>query len=306
MKQLFISVIILACSWQIHAQCIVDAGPARHLCESDTTLQVLNASIIQGTAPYKIAWSYTYGPIPGIMKEITASDCLTDTTILNPSIRGIVPRNRIILIKIEVEDSTGATCSDLAEVTFSEFYHNLEITPKFVAEGDSVQLCFPSHSYGGFKPYQSYVWIYNEDISGNDTTSCIYTKPVFKNDCWPLFNGYIGKRLDVFAKDAYGCIVTDEDYVALLTTGLSENADQQPWCIFDGERGNLHIVPESPSQRGTVSVFDMSGRRVFQQPVQGETTLRLADKLNEVGMYSIVFEVEGGAQFLKKIFFTQH
>ena len=52
MKQLLVSIFILLHYGQIHAQCIVDAGPAKHFCQSNIGVdQQIEASIISGIPP---------------------------------------------------------------------------------------------------------------------------------------------------------------------------------------------------------------------------------------------------------------
>jgi hypothetical protein len=118
MKLIFIPIIFLLSSWQIHAQCIVDAGAPKHFCESNIgNGQQITAKVIEGKAPYKVTWSYTYDPLPGYMDPITASDIMDDTTILEPSVMGVPKATNFILLT--VIDSTGASCSDHLEVTLS-------------------------------------------------------------------------------------------------------------------------------------------------------------------------------------------
>jgi hypothetical protein len=307
MKNAIVTSIALLLSSNVFAQCIVDGGPPKHLCAGDTSSHVFEAVITKGIAPFKIAWSYYYKPFPGRFKAYIASDYLNDTTILNPTIRDFYPDNQERFITIEVIDSTGAKCSDFVEVTSSTFFHDLDATPKFVREGDSIKLCFPSHSGGGFEPYQSYKWSLGDNISGSDSGDCIYTKPIYEADCSQLWGPYIGKRFTVIAKDAYGCPVRDGDDVAMSTTGLSENGLSRNSCyIFNNQNNTLSFLPTSSFLEGIISIYDIAGKKVVEEYIQTGTEISLSDKLVVNGVYIVKIGTKSTILETKKIYFTRN
>jgi hypothetical protein len=211
-------------------------------------------------------------------------------------------------MKIEVQDSTGAKCQDSVAVSISRFAYNLDGTPLFVKEGDSLQLCMPIHFGGGFQPYKNFKWASNENISGSDTGTCIYTTPFYRADCYPLFSGaYLGKTFAVSLTDSMGCSVHDGIDVAILSTGINEHnpLTKKIYCSYNQETSMLSFDGFPANENLRIHIFDMSGRVVFQKSTSSSQSISLVNELSSNGIYIVQLANQHGIIERKKIFFGQ-
>jgi hypothetical protein len=284
------------------AQCIVDAGPPIHLC-NDTIGKTIEARIVQGVAPFNYTWSYTYHYINDLIPPNTASDFLNDTTVLRPFLRTFYIHNKLQYMKIEVRDSTGAVCSDSVAVSHAQFWRNLDATPIWIGEGDSLKLCAPVHFGGGFLPYKDFKWTDASNISGSDSAACFYTTRFFKKDCSNIGFGYVGKTYRVTGKDSLNCPWWDYVDVAFLPTGLNEsNTAANVYCVYHSQTGMLDVQWPELDAPAVLSVIDLQGKCLFTQTIQAEKHVFVKDKIDATGVYIITLTKNNRKQLTQRIF----
>lgn len=284
------------------AQCIVDAGPPIHLC-NDTKGGKIEATILQGTAPFKHTWSYLYDPFPGLIKQFTASDLLDDTTILQPFLRHVFPDNELRSMVIEVQDANGSKCSDWVVISQSRFTINTDATPKWIREGDSMELCAPIHLRRGFLPYKNYKWTDVSNISGAATTNCIYTTPFFRKDCGSIGSGYIGKTYFVTGTDSVNCPWSDLVDVAFNPTALDEYGNSTKiFCVYNPQSGVLNIELLQLDVYTELSVYDLRGKCLLTKIVGTEREVFIKDKIASTGVYLVTLKQNNQKQLTQRMF----
>ena len=172
-----LSVIFLLFSGvQVLGQCIADAGPDKVVCVGLFSVQQLQIGPeSEQQIGYTYAWETTYeGGFGNWTYTHTASDFLTDTTLINPTTIGQGEEDPLDFI-LHATDSEGNTCTDTMQLRWSRYYSHLGYMVMDLTLGDSIYLS-GFHNVGGGIPPLQYLWRPNHGLT--DSTSLdFWAKP---------------------------------------------------------------------------------------------------------------------------------
>src|SRR5690606_19181396 len=127
-----------------YSQCIADAGPDQHVCQTFSSMDTLtlggSPAASGGQSPYTYAWSID----PVIIGSVTldASVFLDDTTSPNPELVGTWDSEMTFYLK--VTDAVNSTCYDTVNIVASVFGTHLGQWSFTINAGDSVQILEPN------------------------------------------------------------------------------------------------------------------------------------------------------------------
>ena len=288
------------------AQCVVDAGNNIHLCPGDSPVKI-NASIIQGKSPFTFLWSIDSTGYPYYFSPL--KDMLNDSTILNPNLNSVYPKNADVYLRLTVRDSNGAICSDSIRVSESEFAHDMDATPKWLwYEGDSITLCAPLHAGGGFKPWRNYKWTPAEFISGSDSGICISTRSILRKDCdtvgYGIYGPYIGIGFSYTAQDARGCTVKDGSAVAFYQgDGMNEISNSSQISVYPNPSNNtINISLMNGEEIKEIILTDIAGKTVLSGKIQAISYMIEKGNLSP-GIFLLTLKSKSDHTFKTKILF---
>ena len=218
-----------SCYFNGYKKLTVDAGNDTTYCTGkgiDSLFLGVNALIKNGTAPYSISWECK---VPkGLNTFFTASDLLSDTTILSPQILYAPSNAKWINFVLHITDSVNNYAMDSIKVRFSKFAYLTGYSVHELYKGDSI--LFQSASIGGGIAPLKFHWQPIIGLLNPDTlvTWC-YTDSLVQ---WRT-------QYDIIATDSCGCVsypnlvyeirVTDTTRVSSKKVALAQTK-----CFFSG------------------------------------------------------------------------
>lgn len=161
---------------RVLAQCIADAGPDQIVCLGLDDPQQLQIGPENGPLQgYTYAWETIHeGGFGEWTYTFTASDFLTDTTLLHPTTMGDGIDGPLEFI-LHATDSQGNTCTDTMQLRWTRYGTHLGYMVMDLTLGDSIYLS-GFHNVGGGIPPLQYLWRPNHGLT--DSTSVdFWAKP---------------------------------------------------------------------------------------------------------------------------------
>lgn len=232
------SILILVCStffsFNVQAQLTVNAGKDTTFCTGqniDSLLLGTTAKIENGIPPFSIQWECK---IPkGLDSYYTASDLLSDTTILSPRFLSPMNPGEWIKFTLHVTDSENNYSKDSIFIRFSIFGYLTGggQTRFYIEKGDSILLKFNDAGIGGGIPPLNFNWQPKTYLSNPDS---------FITWCKPDSS----IQYEIFAIDSCGCV-------------------SYPELAYD-----IRVLPENPSYNyqtvysNRVALFDNSENQI--------------------------------------------
>ena len=256
-------------------QCIVDVGPDTTFCEQYPieSLTLGSNVVVTGVAPFTYSWSCFHEFLGNIY---TASDFISDTTIINPSL--ITGINEEQLFTLTVTDAAGATCSDDIVISLHPFVNTLEVKQAYISSMDTTHLY--SAILGGTLPY-TYLWSPEYGLSDPTNLNTLASPDVTTTYTLTI-------------TDANGCNAYDIFYVFVYPVGISE---------LEKEKNKITIVPNPvvntaqiavPNENNfTLNIYDVSGR-LIKSLHSTNSSIEINNAMFGSGMYSIQYISEKG------------
>ncbi|MBL7113508.1 MAG: hypothetical protein ISS19_16340 [Bacteroidales bacterium] len=200
---------------------VADAGNDTIFCSSNLYEVTLggNPTARGGTPPYSYSWSCEIQVRSHIFY---ASLFLNDTTVANPSFKGI---NDTITFHLQLTDSNDSIDVDSVSVIFSDFIFCLGECRETIAAGDSVQLhhCID----GGILPY-NYNWTPFESLS-DSTIENPWASPVTTT------------TYELTLTDSAGCKASGSCQVTVIPDGVNNRISEKN-SIAIREKYDLVVV----------------------------------------------------------------
>ena len=277
-KLLFSMTALLAFSQFSSAQCIADAGPDQHRCQTFTSMDTLilggSPTASGGQAPYTYQWSID--PIIIGSTILDASIYLDDTTSANPTLGGFSGNELTFYLK--VTDGQNSVCYDTVTVTNSLFTQHLGTVGFTINAGDSIQLAGPN-VWSTF-PTDSVLWRPNHGLIDSNAI-----RP------WAKPTRDITYYCTVW--DTAGCSQKGGafQYVTVNHVGLSENEATQVelYPTLLKEESLLHVNLQQANGNQVLTISDLTGKTVKSVSLQQtKKTIDLGHLPKETYIYSIL------------------
>ena len=258
-KLLLSTIALLSANLTSYSQCIADAGPGQHLCQTFTSMDTVilggSPTASTGQAPYTYQWSID----PLVVGSLTldASVFLDDTTSSNPELTGVWDSEMTFYLK--VTDAQSAVCYDTVKITASAFGSHLGSTSFTINAGDSVQLFEPNIM--STLPVDSILWRPNHGLIDSNAR-----KP------WVKPTRDITYYCIVW--DTAGCSQQGAPFQYVTVNHLSNfevdkpQIDIYPTLLKAGDKLKIDLH-ESMTNAG-IEIRDLSGRSVFLASLEKE------------------------------------
>ncbi len=231
---IIITVLLTFFSFSGFSQLKVNAGDDTTYCTGvniDTLLLGKNAIIKNGVPPYTISWECKVSR--GLDSFFTASDLLSDTTVIEPYFRYVPNNAKWINFLLHITDSENNYAKDSINIRFSKFTYLTGYHVHEVQKGDSI-LFNQSSVGGGIEPLRFH-WQPTIGLTNPDTlvTWC-------KTDSLTQWRN----QYDIIAMDSCGCVSAPNLIyeIRVLPTGIDK---------MNVAKDNLNI-----RQEGTRVYFD--------------------------------------------------
>lgn len=240
----FIITILFCFVFKTRAQCVIDAGPDRNICQEEFyTGAILQGQIISGNIQ-QISWESSFYSEP-INKYYYASDMLSDTNIINPVIQQIFDRT----VKYYVTGITteGEECKDSVILNFSQWTFLTIDKATIKAPNDTVELWIAASSNW---PHIQYEWSPNHMIS--DTT---VERPLVWNDTKTSYNLKI--------TDSLGCQANDDIFEVYVHTTSAEEIDNNSTIIYPNPTNDIVFIKSKNSIK-TIKIYDLNGQFITE------------------------------------------
>lgn len=191
-----------------YGQLSVDVGKDTTYCAEVGKMYLGDKLIIKnGVEPYSIKWECK---VPkGLYSYFTASDLLSDTTVISPFFTYTPSNNQWIKFTIHITDGKNNYAEDSIRVRFSKFGYLTGYAGIEIKKGDSILFKYSSVG-GGIEPLE-YHWQPKTGLSNPDSLET-WCKP----NSTTLY--------DITVIDSCGCVSYPNAvyYVMVLPTGLNE------------------------------------------------------------------------------------
>ncbi|HKJ44010.1 MAG TPA: T9SS type A sorting domain-containing protein [Sunxiuqinia sp.] len=236
-------IFFLILSTNCFAQLTVDAGKDTTYCLGMYPHDMIlgsDASIKNGVEPYTIAWEAN---VPLWSKKYTASDFLSDTTLLTPKLKSSATGSNWTTFILHVTDSENQTASDSIRVRFSSYVYLTGYSVYELDKGDSI-LFHEASVDGGIGPL-TYRWQPTIGLSNPDSlvTWC-FTDSL--TEWWTQY--------DVIATDSCGC-ESAPNLVYEIRVNPSLNIVQKGTTVYFDNPDN---------QLAQITLHSMDGREIGQ------------------------------------------
>lgn len=237
------------------AQLIVYAGEDTTYCTGqniDSLKLGTNAKIENAVAPFTIAWECK---IPkGLDSYFTASDILSDTTILSPYFLYNPVNVEWIKFTLHVSDSENKYAKDSIYIRFSKFayFTGGGQTIFFIEKGDSILLNINNVGIGGNIPPLTYYWQPRTYLSKPDS-SITWCKP----DSSLVYT--------VVAIDSCGCLSYPQMAydIRVLTTGLDDVAASKENILNIRQNGTKLLFHNPLKQKAQITFYSINGNSIY-------------------------------------------
>ncbi len=276
-------------SFNSYSQCIADAGPDQHVCQTFTSMDTLTLggtpTASGGQALYTYQWSmdaFTIGST-----TFDASVFLDDTTLANPKLVDYWDNEMMFYLK--VTDVLNSVCYDTVKITASSFASHLGSTSFTINAGDSVQIFEPNIM--STLPVDSILWRPNHGL-------------IDSNAVRPLVHPTKNTDYYCIVWDTAGCSQQGAhfQFITVNTVGLPETLESQieiyPTLLKAGE--NLNVNLNQISEDCQIEIWDLSGRNVFSAPLENEKAEFTLSALPK-GIYACSISTGGKIITQKKI-----
>ena len=236
------------------AQLMVDAGKDTTFCTGQNieSLQLgTTAKIENGTEPYTIAWECK---IPkGLDSYFTASDLLSDTTILSPYFLYNPIHIEWIKFTLHVTDSENKYAKDSIYIRFSKFGYLTGggQTIFYIEKGDSILLNINNAGIGGNIPPLTYYWQPRTYLSKPDS-SITWCKP----DSSLVYT--------VVAIDSCGCLSYPQMAydIRVLTTGLDDIKMEKDIILNIRQNGTKLFFHNPFKEKAHITFYSINGNLI--------------------------------------------
>lgn len=234
-----------------NGQISVDVEKDTTYCSDPNTTAIpmnLKINIKNGVEPYTFAWECVVVPY-GILKPLTASDILNDSTLISPTIKKAIwlfTENKVKFI-LHVTDHIGNKVKDSIDVDFSRCAWDMKYKVISINKGDSIWL----NPVTPQREVAAYYWEPSYGLSNPDS-SATWCKPFVTTDYY------------LTTVDTFGCSCSNQKYqVQIITT----NAD--PKLNFESninpfQKGSRVYFNNKMNHEVLVSMFSLDGKLIHQ------------------------------------------
>lgn len=261
-KLLFVTAALL--SLNSYSQCIADAGPDQHWCQTfnftDTLTLGGSPTGLNGQGPYTYEWSISPVSFSGSTTTFFASTFLDDTTASNPKLLDFWHPTMDFFLK--VTDANNSSCYDTVTITASQFAEHLIYYRYIINAGDSVQIKPPNvWATDSSQTIDSILWRPNHGLIDSNAI-----RPWVKPTKYTVYYATIW--------DTKGCSITGAPFIYVEVRHLSNSEfeesqiDIYPTLLKAGE--SLHIDFPQNLSNARVEIRDLSGRTVFSASLENE------------------------------------
>jgi hypothetical protein len=276
-------------SFSSFGQLTVDVGKDTTYCSDPGTSSIsmgLKVKIKNGVAPYTLAWECVVVPY-GILKPLTASDILNDSTLISPTIKNaiwIFTENKVKFI-LYVTDHLGNRVKDSINVDFSRCVWILGYQVIEINKGDSIWLDAgtPQGSVA------AYHWDPSSGLSNPDS-SATWCKPEVKTDYF-LTSIYTS-----------GCSCSNQIYeIRIITTNTDSKINSEN-NINPFQKGSRVYFNNNINQEALVSMFSLDGK-LIHKCISNTNYIEASQLLPERGTYIVKISLNGNIGVCKYLKF---
>lgn len=266
----------------VKAQLLVDAGRDTTFCTGQnikslqlgTTVKIENAK-----EPYTIAWECK---IPkGLNSHYTASDLLSDTTILLPYFLYNPIHAEWIKFTLHVIDSVGKYAKDSILVRFSKFGY---LTGGgqvvfFIQKGDSILLNAKNSGILGGIPPLTYHWQPITYLSKPDS-EISWCKPAST------------LQYDVFAIDSCGCLSYPQMAydIRVFTTGSDNMHTRNDNVLNIRQNGTILFFLNPLKEKALITFYSINGKLIYTCEIFDDN-LEISHLLKYKGIFIVKISV---------------
>lgn len=279
----FVLLVLCICfslSLRSYGQLSVELGNDTTYCTDMTTVSIpmgLKVNINKGVEPFTYAWEVIVVPY-GILKPLTASDILNDSTLVSPTIKDAIwayTDNRVKFV-LNITDQAGHHAKDSIHVGFSTCgcvtgYRVIELY-----KGDSVWLDagIPQGSVAAL------YFVPDEGLS-NPHSSATWCRP-------SVTTNYSLARVDTF-----GCTCTCHVYEIRIIPTNAEVIRLNPEGTIKVFQKGTKVYFNNPTNReALISLFSLDGRLLHQCSASTDN-IEVSQLLSEKGTYVVKISLGG-------------
>jgi hypothetical protein len=283
MKSKKIPIILLLLSFILtnnsFGQMIVEIGKDTVYCTDPNTTSIpmgLNVNIKNGVEPFRFAWECKVVP-NGILKPLTASDILDDSTMVSPILIDpiwLYSENKVKFI-LHVSDHLNNRAEDSIQVDFSRCVWILGYRVIEIIQGDSIWLDAGTPQ-GSILAYH---WEPSVGLSNPDS-SATWCKPEIKTNYF------------LTAIDTSGCSCSNEIYeIRIIPTNIDSKINSEN-NINPFQRGSRVYFNNNMNQEALTSIFSLDGKLINQYTTSNDN-IDVTQLLTEKGVYIIKISLNG-------------
>jgi len=264
------------------AQLMVDAGKDTTFCTGqniDSLFLGTTAKIENGFPPYSIVWECK---IPkGGYSFFTASDLLSDTTILSPYFLYNPIHVKRIKFILHVTDSENKYAKDSIYIRFSKFGYLTGggQTIFYIEKGDSILLNINNAGIDGNIPPLTYYWRPRIYLSMPDS-SITWCKP----------DSTI--QYEVFAIDSCGCLSYPQMAydIRVLTTGLDDIGTSNDNVLNLRQNGTILFFRNPLKEKAHITFYSINGKLLYNSDIYDDN-LDISQLLEYKGIFILKISV---------------
>ncbi|RLD60598.1 MAG: hypothetical protein DRJ01_09360 [Bacteroidetes bacterium] len=246
-KILILLIVFCRISFHSYSQLNVDAGNDTSFCRpADTIYLGENARIENAVEKVQIAWECELNIGSHIF---TASDLLSDTTILTPYFIDYPISPEWITFTLHVTDSVGDYAKDSIKVRFSNFAYSLYEYHFDIHQGDSIQFDGQDYIAGGVPPL-NIVWTPSYGLS-DSTILAAWAKPDTSTSYYQV------------AIDSVGCISLPN--LVYVINIIPAKIQEIFLTSFFKQQGTKLVFNNIQKKKVFLSVYSINGELVYTE-----------------------------------------
>lgn len=236
--------------------------------------------IANGIPPIKYSWACK---VFYIDHYLTASDFLSDTAILTPTV-GNWSTIHHVLFYLRVTDSIGNKATDSIKINFSSFIYGLTSYSYTIYEGDSIW--FGDIEIGGGLPPVKYYWTPSTGVF-DSTSITTWFKPV--KTIWYY----------QYAIDSAGCRSPELNVLDItVNPTLVESVNNKLFSLH--QEGSKLVFNNSQNKLARISFFTLDGKNIATLETMG-TTIDTQNLFDKSSIYLCILNINGRQESCKYI-----